>query len=83
MVSLGFTKKLVMEKYREKWQLPKVEVVIDELPFGNFMEIEGSDAEITKTAEKLGLKISQGLTQSYWELNKKFGSGENILFKRG
>jgi adenylate cyclase class 2 len=79
---LGFTKKLIMEKYREKWQLPKVEVVIDELPFGNFMEIEAGEKEITETAEKLGLKLSEGLTQSYWELNRNLGSGENILFKR-
>lgn len=83
LVSLGFTKKLIMEKYREKWQLPKVEVVIDELPFGNFMEIEGSEDKITKTAISLGFKMPDGITDGYWELNKKFGSGENILFKRG
>lgn len=81
LVSLGFTKKLIMEKYREKWQLPKVEVVIDELPFGNFMEIEASEEDITKTANKLGLKISDGLTQSYWELWQKTGGTGSVTFK--
>lgn len=82
LVSLGFTKKLIMEKIREKWLLPKVEVVIDELPFGNFMEIEGSKDYIKTTADRLGLKLSDGLIQSYWELWQKTGGTGNIVFKK-
>ena len=45
---LGLKPRLVYEKYRDTWRLRSVEVVLDELPFGLFMEIEGS---ITGIAE--------------------------------
>ncbi len=45
---LGFVKSLVYEKRRKTWRFKMVEIVLDELPFGLFMEIEGS---ITAIAE--------------------------------
>lgn len=51
---LGLTKKLVMEKIREKWRLGKTEIVLDKLPFGNFIEIEGSASSIKKIEKLLG-----------------------------
>ena len=41
LVALGFTPALVYEKRRQTWRLGKTEIVIDVLPFGLFMEIEG------------------------------------------
>ncbi len=32
-----------MEKYREKWEINGAEVVIDKLPMGNYIEIEGEE----------------------------------------
>jgi adenylate cyclase class 2 len=46
--NLGFYKKLIYEKRRKTWRFKEVEIVLDELPFGLFMEIEGS---ITAIAE--------------------------------
>lgn len=46
--NLGFVRSLVYEKWRRTWQFRQVEIVLDELPFGLFMEIEGS---ITAIAE--------------------------------
>lgn len=55
--ALGFKPSLVYEKRRQTWRLGKAEIVLDELPFGLFMEIEGSEDDI-KAIEK---KIGQGL----------------------
>lgn len=49
---IGLEPALVYEKYRETWRFRSVEVVIDELPFGLFAEIEGSMTAI-KEAEIL------------------------------
>jgi predicted adenylyl cyclase CyaB len=85
--NLGFTKKWVMEKYREKWILGNVEVVIDKLPkMGYFIEIEGSKRAIQKTAKILGLDLKKRITETYWGLWKNYCQGkgikeENIIFK--
>jgi adenylate cyclase class 2 len=50
LCALGYTPALVYEKRRETWHLDGIEVVIDELPFGWFAEIEG-DAEAIIAAE--------------------------------
>ena len=44
--SLGFQLGMVYEKRRQTWHLQNVEVCLDELPFGLFMEIEGKISEI-------------------------------------
>ena len=86
--NLGFTKKWVMEKYREKWQWGSVEIVIDKLPkMGNFIEIEGSKKAIEKAAKLLGLRLANGITATYWGLwedyRKTYGlKNENIIFKK-
>ena len=54
--ALGFTAALVYEKRRQTWRLGKTEIVIDVLPFGLFMEIEGRVNEIKAVERKLGLK---------------------------
>ena len=85
--NLGFTKKWVMEKYREKWQWGRAEIVIDKLPFGSFVEIEGSKKAIEKTAKVLGLNLKERITATYWELwenyrRKRGIKNENIIFKK-
>ena len=86
--NLGFTKKWLMEKYREKWILGNVEVVIDKLPkMGYFIEIEGSKRAIQKTAKILELDLKEGITKTYWGLwedyrKEKSIKEKNIIFKR-
>lgn len=65
---LGFTKKRVMEKRREKWQLGRTEIVIDKLSIGTFIEIEGTEKSIKRTVELLGLDFGKRITKTYWEL---------------
>ena len=44
--ALGFELGLVYEKYRQTWKFQNVEIVLDELPFGLYMEIEGKITDI-------------------------------------
>ncbi|MBK9052761.1 MAG: class IV adenylate cyclase, partial [Chloroflexi bacterium] len=62
---LGFEAVQVYEKYRETFQLGPVEVVLDELPFGNFMELEGEEGEIVAAAARLGLDWEQRILANY------------------
>jgi len=83
--NLGFTKVRIMEKYREKWKLNGTEIVIDKLPMGNFIEIEGKKKSIKKVVNLLGLDFKNRLVCTYWDLWKDFTKkkgikNENIVF---
>ncbi|MEA2446284.1 MAG: adenylate cyclase, class 2, partial [Thermoleophilales bacterium] len=54
--TLGLSPVLVYEKRRETWRLARTEIVIDELPFGLFMEIEGSEKNIREVETSLAIK---------------------------
>ena len=43
---LGFTASMRYEKYRETFTYAGAEIVLDELPVGNFMEIEATREQI-------------------------------------
>jgi adenylate cyclase class 2 len=72
--ALGFTPALVYEKRRQTWRLGKIEIVIDELPFGLFMEIEGSEKEIQDVERKLAIKRLRSETATYPQLTLKHGN---------
>ena len=57
--ALGYYPALVYEKRRETWRLGETEIVVDELPFGLFMEIEGAEKSIKEL--KTGLRSSGSL----------------------
>jgi adenylate cyclase class 2 len=73
LVALGFTPALVYEKRRQTWRLGKAEIVIDVLPFGLFMEIEGRVNEIKAVERKLGLKGLRAEHATYPQLTEKHG----------
>jgi adenylate cyclase class 2 len=70
---LGYRLTAVYEKRRKYWLLGDVEVVLDELPFGLYMEIEGTDEAIEKAAKKLGLKEIEREPRGYPRLTVKYG----------
>jgi adenylate cyclase class 2 len=72
--ALGFTAVLVYEKRRETWRLGKTEVVIDELPFGLFMEIEGTEKDILTAEGKLAIKNLRAELDTYPQLTRKHGT---------
>lgn len=59
----------VYEKYREVFILDQAEVMLDELPFGAFVEIEAPGSEeIQAAAQRLGLAWERRVPTSYLEL---------------
>ena len=73
LVALGFTPALVYEKRRQTWRLGNTEIVIDVLPFGLFMEIEGRISDIKAVERKLALKGLRAENATYPQLTAKHG----------
>lgn len=73
LVALGFTPALVYEKRRQTWRLGNTEIVIDVLPFGLFMEIEGRVSDIRSVERKLGVKGLKPESATYPQLTRKHG----------
>ncbi len=65
---LGYRVGLVYEKYRTTYELLGAEVVLDELPYGNFTEIEGDAATIERVVAMLGLGRCRRMTGSYTDI---------------
>ncbi len=81
--SLGFTKALVYEKRRKIWHFRSVEIVLDELPFGIYMEIEGSITAIAEAEMFLDGENLEEENQTYPRLTERFGvRKENLIEAR-
>ena len=64
--ALGYQVMLMYEKYRTTYKLEDMEIVLDEMPYGYFVEIEGHDGEkIQAAAEGLGLHWEARILESY------------------
>lgn len=53
------------EKYREEFTADDVVIAVDETPVGTFVEIEGTEDAICRTAAALGKSPSDFITDSY------------------
>ncbi len=71
--ALGFTPSLVYEKRRQTWHFRNTEVVIDELSFGLFMEIEGDERAIEAAERELGIDGFPAEHSTYPQLAEKHG----------
>lgn len=65
---LGFHPYAVYEKYRTTYRLGETEVVLDEMPFGDFIEVEGAAPAIERALEALGLSGAPRILESYMVL---------------
>jgi adenylate cyclase class 2 len=64
--ALGYQVVWMYEKYRQMFQLGEVLVTLDEMPFGNFIEIEGPDgASIQAMAGLLDMDWKLRILESY------------------
>ncbi len=70
---LGHQPAVVYEKRRATWRLPHAEVVVDELPFGLFVEIEGEETAIEQAEMLLGLDNVVAELSTYPQLTIQYG----------
>ena len=79
--SLGFRLDVVYEKRRQIWHLGSVEVALDELPFGLFVEIEGDVEGIEKAESLLQIGHLEIEPRGYPRLTTKFGKLNGKIYE--
>jgi len=80
--ALGFQVAVTYEKYRTTYMMETVEIVLDEMPFGDFIEIEGPDpSSIQDIAVKLGLNWEARCTESYMGLFRRVQEARKLAFR--
>jgi len=79
--ALGYQVKVVYEKYRRVFRLGDVDVMLDELPFGDFVEIEAPNKTLIEgVAQMLGLNWSCGIGTNYLGLMQNARVNANLKF---
>jgi adenylate cyclase class 2 len=64
--ALGYEVSGYYEKYRTEYHLGNLSITLDEMPIGNFIEIEGDNVSaIQKAASDLSLKWETNITENY------------------
>ena len=67
--ALGYSVTMIYEKYRAVYDLESMHVALDEMPYGNFVEIEGADIpSLQAFNRRLGLDWNAAVTESYTAL---------------
>jgi len=83
--ALGYVVVVMYEKYRSVYDLGnknKVHITLDEMPFGQFVEIEGPDSEsIRKTAHQLGFDWEKRINDSYMMLFQMIRGSLGLSFR--
>jgi adenylate cyclase class 2 len=80
--ALGYEVSVMYEKYRATYTLEGVLVTLDEMPYGNFIEIEGPDgASIRRVAEVLGLDWERRILDSYIMLFDRLRERLGLAFR--
>ena len=80
LTKIGFEKQVVYEKYRETFSLRNIEVVLDEMPFGDFLELEGSEDGIRSAADALHLQWENRLIDNYLALDARIKRRYELAF---
>ena len=68
LLKLGFVEHMIYEKYRTTYELNQTEIVLDEMPFGNFIEVEGDYEDIEAVLSQIGLQDAKRHEHSYSSL---------------
>ena len=76
--ALGYVQILIYEKYRAIYELNDCHIMLDELPYGDFVEIESFDAStIRKMTLIMGLNfeaaVGAGYSRIFENYNSKYG----------
>jgi adenylate cyclase class 2 len=80
--ALGYRVSMIYEKYRTVYRLSGALITIDEMPFGDFAEIESTDrANIENVCNQLELKWEHRSLESYAVLFKIVKKNLNLGFR--
>ncbi len=77
--ALGYVEIASYEKYRATYQLDDFHIMLDELPYGDFIEIEGTSTDSIHTmADRLELDWNAAVENSYLALFEHFRAARGI-----
>lgn len=77
--ALGYEKLLFYEKYRTTYELENTHIMLDELPIGSFIEIEGESLDsIRGIGLKLGLRWDTAIATSYSALFERVRKAQGL-----
>jgi adenylate cyclase class 2 len=80
--ALGYRVSMIYEKYRTAYQLEGTLVTLDQMPFGDFVEIEGADGTTIKAVcHQLGLLWDRRILQSYAALFRTVQHNLDLSFR--
>lgn len=80
--ALGYQVVMIYEKYRAAYDLDGVEISLDELPYGAFVEVEGPDPiTIQSVTRKLGLEWETTIPASYSALFDQLKARLDLSFR--
>ena len=80
--ALGYQVAMMYEKYRRVYDLDDVHVTLDEMPYGDFIEIEGPQpASIQLASQRLGLVWERRILDSYTALFEELRAGMGFEFR--
>jgi adenylate cyclase class 2 len=77
---IGFAAVQVYEKYRETFILNDVEVVLDQMPFGSFVELEGDENQIREAADMLQLDWEHRILDNYLAMMSRLKEHYHLPF---
>lgn len=78
---LGYEIALIYEKYRTTYTLDEAEIMLDEMPFGSFSEIEADADVIESLVMRLGLENQPRMAASYTEIFANVKARLNLDFR--
>ncbi len=82
LLALGFQVVMTYEKYRTVYDLDEVHITLDELPYGNFVELEGENPEnLQRVCRLLGLNWEAQSYASYSVLFERLKSAQGYPFR--
>ena len=77
--ALSYQLTATYEKYRTTYQLDDFHIMLDEMPYGDFIEIEGDDVSaIRALAEKLSLNVDAAVKMSYLQIFDRLRSAGEL-----
>jgi len=82
LLALGYKISMIYEKYRAEYKYGGNKIALDQLPYGNFVEIEGPDSTAIQAAsQSLGFDWHASVPESYSILFDRLRSQMNLGFR--
>lgn len=80
LTAMGFHAVQTYEKWRQKYAWQEVELCMDTMPYGSFLEIEGAEADIKRAASLLELPWEKRILSNYLAIFEMVRTRYNLPF---